>query len=130
MRALCIDYKHLSGGMPDLLLLRVEGTIDNDNEYDPAKIKLLDLSEWIGLNWDSLYKSEHLKNQSYHSDIYSLKDPNTHVNNTQNLPQDSGEVKENVINDNVILILKRSYKKHLYDIFIIFKPFSRYCIHL
>ena len=94
--------------MPDLLLLRVEGKIDNDNDKndnndnDPSKIKLLDLSEWIGLNWESLYKPEHLKNQSYHSDIYSLKDPNTHVNNTQNLPEDSGDVKENVINDDVI----------------------------
>ena len=113
-----MDYKHLSGGMPDLLLLRVEATIDIDNDH-PAKIKLLDLSDWIDLNWNSLYKSENLKKQSYHSDIYSLRDPNVHVNNTQNLPEDSGEeVKEDVLNDNVILILKQSNKKHIYNIFI------------
>ena len=112
-----MDYKHLSGGMPDLLLLRVEATIDIDNDH-PAKIKLLDLSDWMDLNWNSLYKSENLKKQSYHSDIYSLRDPNAHVNNTQNLPEDSGEVKEDVFNDNVILILKQSNKKHIYNIFI------------
>ena len=56
-RCLCFDYRHYSGGLPDLLLgraLYVEGGTENDGAGDG---ELVDLGDWIG----EAFSSESIK---------------------------------------------------------------------
>jgi len=58
-RCLLFDYRHYSGGLPDLLLVRAISAGDADAEADGAYQKsLVDLGKWVGEEFSAQSKSE------------------------------------------------------------------------
>jgi hypothetical protein len=77
-RAISVNYKYLSAGFPDLLLIRIR-TLNPVSNYDHAEerdvnevkgYKCIDISHWLGNNW----KKDNNENEFYDSDLINLQD--------------------------------------------------------
>jgi hypothetical protein len=55
-RALVFDYRHYSGGLPDLLLARAY--FESDEQIDDKQLELVDLGEWVGESFSAEAKIE------------------------------------------------------------------------
>ena len=58
-RCLFFDYRHYSGGLPDLLLVRaLYDDNGEDNGHDNDSCKLVDLGEWVGESFSQEHQSK------------------------------------------------------------------------
>ena len=67
-RNLAIDFKHFSGGLPDLLMIRVRPKDNCDGEYQ------FDYCSWLGCDWESLTTKKDSPSSPFllSGDIFSL----------------------------------------------------------